>query len=965
MDKQNWTWSKAHMLMDDRTDRRKYAPKGDPLEAEDKLRTMQGWDELAHNYALEKLEIEMRTYLPASILAMKPDSDERIKAEEIHARNMEEALIAAELSALAREKVKGRRKMHELNFHNEFVHRFREWLRGNGNEEEYRQAGMMSYTTQFGEKNKRGTNQPISRHASVLDYLSQWQDRVIDYEKKRTIMRLRCGRGGERGEEASIDDLWKYYKFVVYGLPLNEQAFKDPSYVPPPGFDPSVLRRDTAPKPEPEGVKKEDEPPAQADDDVDDSPQDKAASKLDGAADKLGSAAEALLVALRGGRPLPPLDGREPFDTADVVDPPEDDREPPPHIREHYENVAKDSAPLPADKRANYDNRPPTPNDSDDDAPPPPLEPVTPPVVNPDGQLNKETLEKAVSDVLAANRPLPPDPPRKAPPAVPKQTSASKPSPKEDDDIASPPAPMVKVAATGEMLPLLSERVVNGKVYVLTEKGNWERDELRPVPAATNTNEDEVARALPSPPRDLPPTPPAKPTPWVTTRTDPNGKRWVLNDKGQWQVDSLEDEHALKVYNMLPNVPGRDPVASSSRTPKGGDPQPPPPVVPPPPPLDVRYEVPPPVAQQPVKSEPDEVELTFRPIYEKAREHAQQATRDAGDAVLNGDTEAFRLANARYKYYLLAQALSDPGERRKVPMSLDQVHRILGPLPQRGVPPGGNVFAAQREQPPPVAAPLPPPPSVVVPPVPQPTVQPVAPAPVVQPPQPAVEPVVQPALNEIPLKDSDQPKVLPRQPHVLNEPMPQIELPPPVVQPAPAAVVQPAAHPVVQSPAVQPIPAPIAEAPAPVVAPPPTAAKLGKRMKKEEDPPLEPATDTRQPKTTTVDRIHGTSVNGLYKQGVITYPPQAHVPVNMPAPAESVKELEQPNVRTASDALEDAEERKKAQRLDVIPIDGGARHPGEAPNVREHSTPEEDKARQKAHKATLKKREEDKKKKKK
>ncbi len=192
-----WTWSKAHMLVGDKDDTRKYTPKRDPLQMEDQIPVMKGWDHLATGYAMAKLEQDMTD------LTM-PDGPTKL----------------AMLNAYARELIKGKRKTYEADFHSEFAHRFREWLRGNGSNDEYREAGMMSYVDGSGKK--RNTNRPISDHPSVINYLGRWQSRVIEFDKQRTLMKLRLGRQGPYGEAASIDDLWKYYKFVVYGVDATD-----------------------------------------------------------------------------------------------------------------------------------------------------------------------------------------------------------------------------------------------------------------------------------------------------------------------------------------------------------------------------------------------------------------------------------------------------------------------------------------------------------------------------------------------------------------------------------------------------------------------------------------------------------------------------------------------------------------------------------------------------------------------
>ncbi len=209
-----WTWSKAHTLLGDRQDRDKYTPHGDPLSAEDRIPVMKGWDQLATVYALESMTEEM-----SKLDASTP-------------------VGAAKIAAFAREIVKGKKHAYQEEFHDEFVHRFREWLRGNGSEREYQEAGMLSYT---GPDSKRCKNKPISDHPSVLMYLSDWQNRVIEYNKKRTVMKLRMGRQGAYGEAASVDDLWKYYKFVVYGVESDEDSLT--------GIVDDVVREDRKKKP--------------------------------------------------------------------------------------------------------------------------------------------------------------------------------------------------------------------------------------------------------------------------------------------------------------------------------------------------------------------------------------------------------------------------------------------------------------------------------------------------------------------------------------------------------------------------------------------------------------------------------------------------------------------------------------------------------------------------------------------
>lgn len=195
------TWSRAHTQNGDLKDDKKYTPHGDPLDAEDSLKRMEPWPSKAAFYADGMLDRDL-----AELDEVENDNTST-ETDKTH--------VKAERMALAYELARGRRKRYVQQFNANFVHCFREWLRGNGTDEEYEVAGMLSYTNPAQDK---GKNKPISDHATVINYLTQWQDRVIEFERKRTMMKLRMGRGGANGEAASIDDLWKYYKFVVHGI---------------------------------------------------------------------------------------------------------------------------------------------------------------------------------------------------------------------------------------------------------------------------------------------------------------------------------------------------------------------------------------------------------------------------------------------------------------------------------------------------------------------------------------------------------------------------------------------------------------------------------------------------------------------------------------------------------------------------------------------------------------------------
>ncbi len=59
---------------------------------------------------------------------------------------------------------------------------------------------------------------PISKHPTVQDYLSRKVTRKIDYEKEIQKRKLRQGRTGPAGREATVRELWELFKYGVMGL---------------------------------------------------------------------------------------------------------------------------------------------------------------------------------------------------------------------------------------------------------------------------------------------------------------------------------------------------------------------------------------------------------------------------------------------------------------------------------------------------------------------------------------------------------------------------------------------------------------------------------------------------------------------------------------------------------------------------------------------------------------------------
>lgn len=127
----------------------------------------------------------------------------------------------------------------------EIVDNFRQWLLKRGSPYDHMRAGW------WPSKKIGGIVQPdptppkfiksggtLSEHPSVLAYLDSFIVSRVDYEADLVNMKLEASHGAMQGW--SIDQLWKYYKFVVLGLTPDAdlEAVLDKVNIPPLGGPP-------------------------------------------------------------------------------------------------------------------------------------------------------------------------------------------------------------------------------------------------------------------------------------------------------------------------------------------------------------------------------------------------------------------------------------------------------------------------------------------------------------------------------------------------------------------------------------------------------------------------------------------------------------------------------------------------------------------------------------------------------
>lgn len=109
----------------------------------------------------------------------------------------------------------------------EFVHDFRNWALGIGKRSDYVKAGVPLASV--------GQGKPLSRHQSVIKFADRITARVADYYRELAEMKMRGPAVGKGGREATLEDLWMYFKYVVRNEPMDPDDFA--LYLEPPGSE--------------------------------------------------------------------------------------------------------------------------------------------------------------------------------------------------------------------------------------------------------------------------------------------------------------------------------------------------------------------------------------------------------------------------------------------------------------------------------------------------------------------------------------------------------------------------------------------------------------------------------------------------------------------------------------------------------------------------------------------------------
>lgn len=193
----------AHQEIPSKGDNRKFAPQSHPLAREDAKKTME-----AHDRVTEK-------YINNQVSLQEQEAADLYEPSAGGATRGQQQALAANI-ALEHQKRKGWQKRAKQAADQQFARNFVNWLMGQGTEEEYKRA-----FPGIDPKMWREQRRLVSKDPSVLQFLRQWQNRVIDYQEELTKMRSRLGRG-EMGK-MNINDAWKYYKFVVCGMPFDPE----------------------------------------------------------------------------------------------------------------------------------------------------------------------------------------------------------------------------------------------------------------------------------------------------------------------------------------------------------------------------------------------------------------------------------------------------------------------------------------------------------------------------------------------------------------------------------------------------------------------------------------------------------------------------------------------------------------------------------------------------------------------
>jgi hypothetical protein len=137
-------------------------------------------------------------------------------------------LADAKLLTYAKREAKEELANIERKIDQKFVSDFTEWLRGAKDAhtaEEHHKAGW----------NPDTINGPISDHPSVKSFLDQHYERRLEFTKKLAEMKLRGGRmntDSRKGKGMTIDDAWKYYKYVVRNMPQDDNEDDDHGTLP-------------------------------------------------------------------------------------------------------------------------------------------------------------------------------------------------------------------------------------------------------------------------------------------------------------------------------------------------------------------------------------------------------------------------------------------------------------------------------------------------------------------------------------------------------------------------------------------------------------------------------------------------------------------------------------------------------------------------------------------------------------
>ncbi len=241
------SFSIRHTIYGDNDDRSKFKVKAHPLQLEDGKKKMEDHPRRAAAMADRDLEKELdktrgRWYeRPDGTVARgDPEPEKGV--------------------GLGIEWAKDFKNARQAKRHQDFKHGFTEFIRGNGTPEEYERAGMhtlanraRAHNQEVGQGNAPANKQllsqgAISTHPEVLEYIDAHTKRVIDYQTEQQLRKLRHGRTGPYGQPASLDELWKLYKYVVHGLDADKDEYGNIVGEPPTWRPPKEWRKEVANK---------------------------------------------------------------------------------------------------------------------------------------------------------------------------------------------------------------------------------------------------------------------------------------------------------------------------------------------------------------------------------------------------------------------------------------------------------------------------------------------------------------------------------------------------------------------------------------------------------------------------------------------------------------------------------------------------------------------------------------------